>query len=88
MSINDLNLGDKAYIEDICGNDKLCKRLLALGCTKGTEIEFKNTAPFGDPIVINFRGFDLALRKKDAKNIHVNLKERLEAAYDNCCTSR
>ena len=26
-------------------------------------------APLGDPIVVRFRGFDLALRKSDAKNI-------------------
>ena len=34
-----------------------------------TEIEVKKIAPLGDPIVVRFRGFDLALRKSDAKNI-------------------
>ena len=48
---------------------KLAKRLLALGCVEGTEIEIKKIAPFGDPIVVRFRGFDLAIRKSDAKNI-------------------
>ncbi|WP_125153866.1 FeoA family protein [Clostridium rectalis] len=71
MSICDLNPGDKAFIKDICGNEKLVKRLLALGCIKGTEISFKKSAPFGDPIIINFRGFDLAIRKNDAKNIFI-----------------
>lgn len=88
MSINELKPGDRAYVKDICGDEKLCKRLLALGCIKGTEVEVKQAAPFGDPLIINFRGFDLAIRKKDAQNIHVRLNERLEAIYDNCCASR
>ena len=69
MSLYDLNLGEKAIIKYINGDDKLTKRLLALGCIEGTEIEIKRIAPLGDPIIVNLRGFDLAIRKKDAKNI-------------------
>lgn len=75
MSICDLKLGEKGFVDCINGDIKLTKRLLALGCIEGTEIAFKTTAPFGDPIVINFRGFDLAIRKKDAKNIHIIRKD-------------
>ena len=53
MCLCDLRLGEKAKINVIKGNDKLTKRLYALG----------------DPLVVNLRGFDLAIRKKDAKNI-------------------
>lgn len=69
MSLYDLNLGEKAIIKYINGDDKLTKRLLALGCIEGTEIELKRIAPLGDPLIVNLRGFDLAIRKKDAKNI-------------------
>ena len=69
MSLYDLNLGEKAIIKYSNGDDKLTKRLLALGCIEGTEIELKRIAPLGDPIIVNLRGFDLAIRKKDAKNI-------------------
>lgn len=69
MSLYDLNLGEKAIIKYINGDDNLTKRLLALGCIEGTEIELKRIAPLGDPIIVNLRGFDLAIRKKDAKNI-------------------
>ncbi|ACD22903.1 MULTISPECIES: ferrous iron transport protein A [Clostridium] len=73
MCICDLNPGEKGIIDFIEGNLKLKKRLSALGCIKGTEIEFKRRAPLGDPIVINFRGFDLAIRKNDAKNIFLSV---------------
>ncbi|WP_051541702.1 FeoA family protein [Clostridium lundense] len=86
MSIYDLKLGEKAYVKDICGDEKLAKRLLALGCIKGTEVSVKKVAPFGDPIIINLRGFDLAIRKNDAKNIFIETTEKLEEIYDNCCT--
>lgn len=71
MSVYDLKPGQKAYVHNIVGDKKLAKRLLALGAINGTEITVKATAPFGDPILINLRGFDLAIRKKDARNIHV-----------------
>jgi len=72
MSIYDLRPGEKAYVSNIIGDEKLAKRLLALGAIEGTEVLVKAAAPLGDPILINFRGFDLAIRKKDAQNIVVN----------------
>lgn len=69
MSIFDLEIGKKGIISAINGNDKFSKRLLALGCTEGTEIELKRSAPLGDPLIISVRGFELAIRKLDAQNI-------------------
>ena len=69
MTVCDLKLGEKGIIDSIDGNEKLVKRLFALGCISNTEIEIKKIAPLGDPIIVRFRGFDLALRKSDAKNI-------------------
>lgn len=69
MTVYDLKIGQKGIIDNIYGDEKLAKRLLALGCIDGTEIEVTKIAPLGDPMVIHFRGFDLAIRKKDAKNI-------------------
>ena len=69
MSLCNLKLGEKGIISSINGDSKLIKRLFALGCIEGTEVELRRRAPLGDPIIINFRGFDLAIRKKDAKYI-------------------
>ena len=69
MSICSLNPGEKGIISSVRGDSKLTKRLFALGCIEGTEVEFRRRAPLGDPIIINFRGFDLAIRKNDAKYI-------------------
>ncbi|MGL5312347.1 MAG: FeoA family protein [Peptostreptococcaceae bacterium] len=69
MTVYDLKVGQKGIVNNIDGNSRLVKRLLALGCISDTEIEVKKVAPFGDPIIVRFRGFDLAIRKSDAKNI-------------------
>lgn len=69
MCICDLKIGEKGTIHNIEGDPRLAKRLSALGCIEGTEIELKRVAPLGDPVILNLRGFDLAIRKKDAKNI-------------------
>ncbi len=63
MSICELLPGQTAKISSISGNEKLVKRLMALGCIEGTEISLKK-GPFRRPILINLRGFDLAIRKK------------------------
>ncbi|GAA0705662.1 ferrous iron transport protein A [Paraclostridium ghonii] len=69
MTVYDLKVGEKGVIDNIYGNEKLAKRLLALGCINETEIEVRKIAPLGDPILVRFRGFDLAIRKNDARNI-------------------
>ena len=59
------------FIYNVEGNEKLVKRLYALGAIEGTKISLKTIAPLGDPIIVSLRGFDLAIRKKDAKNIYI-----------------
>lgn len=69
MSLYDLNLNGKGKVKNITGDERLAKRLSALGFTEGTEIKVKNFAPFGDPILVSVRGYDIAIRRNDAKNI-------------------
>ena len=75
MSIYDLKIGQAGIVDKICGHDGLAKRLLALGCIANTKIEIKKIAPLGDPIIVNFRGLNLALRKSDAKSIYLKDSE-------------
>ena len=71
MNVLNLKIGQTGEVSHIDGHDKLAKRLLALGCTSGTSIKLKRKAPLGDPIILSIRGFDIALRKNDAKNIYL-----------------
>ncbi|WP_297521182.1 ferrous iron transport protein A [uncultured Clostridium sp.] len=71
MNVLNLKVGQTGIISHVEGNDKLTKRLLVLGCTNGTSIKLKRKAPLGDPIILNIRGFDIAIRKNDAKSIYL-----------------
>lgn len=71
MCILDLRPGQMAVIDNIKGDSRFSKRLQALGCIKGTEVTLKTCAPFGDPLIINLRGFNLAIRRGDARNIEI-----------------
>ena len=73
MNIYGMRIGETGTIKEVLGDPKLAKRLKALGCVKGTQVKVKLVAPLGDPILITFRGFDLAIRKNDAKNIYLNV---------------
>ena len=42
-----------------------------MGITKGVEVFVRKVAPLGDPVEITVRGYELSLRKADAKMIEV-----------------
>ena len=44
-----------------------------MGITKGAEIFVRKVAPFGDPVEITVRGYELSLRKADASMIEVEI---------------
>ena len=49
MTVFNLKIGEKGTVKEVLGDKKLAKRLLALGCVEGTELEVKMVAPLGDP---------------------------------------
>lgn len=52
--------------------DKLIKKKLTdMGLITGTEFKVDGQAPLGDPIKITIRGYQLAIRRSDAKKIEV-----------------
>lgn len=74
MRASELKIGQRAKIEKISGtsaNKKERLRLLELGFVRGTEISVVRRAPFGDPIELSLRGYNIALRCADAAMIEV-----------------
>ena len=53
------------------GEGPVRRRIMDMGITKGVEIYVRKVAPFGDPMEINVRGYELSLRKADADIIEV-----------------
>ncbi len=73
-SLSELKIGQTAVVKSINITNKNVKRhLLDMGLTKGTKVSIKKIAPMGDPIDILLRGYELAIRKADLKQIEVEV---------------
>ena len=65
--LGQLSVGDKATVCGFAeGRKEYRSKLLAMGLTKGIELELTRVAPLGDPLEITVRGFSLSLRKAEA----------------------
>ncbi|MEG2455165.1 MAG: FeoA family protein, partial [Oscillospiraceae bacterium] len=67
-----LPTGETAVILSVGGEKgPLKRRLVDMGLTPGTKVTVRKVAPFGDPIEVRLRGYELSLRKEDAGQITV-----------------
>lgn len=71
-NILNMKKNQPARIKEMRVDNSAKRRLLDIGLTKGACIQYKGKAPLGDPILINLRGVDLALRKADAAKIFID----------------
>jgi ferrous iron transport protein A len=49
----------------------LRQRLLDMGITRGTELYVQRHAPLGDPVEITLKGYSLALRMNEARQVEI-----------------
>ena len=70
-SLRDVKIGGKCRVVKLHGEGALKRRIMDMGITKGVEISVRKVAPFGDPIEVTVRGYELSLRKADADMIEV-----------------
>ena len=71
MTLNELIIGEPSIVKSVGGKGAIRRRLLDLGVTPNTRVTVVKIAPLGDPILISLRGFQLTLRKEEAKYINV-----------------
>ena len=71
MTLRDVKVGERATVLKLEGEGALRRRIMDMGITKGTEILVKKVAPLGDPLELTVRGYQLSIRKADAKKILV-----------------
>lgn len=71
MTLDTLEPGKSGRILTVGGQGSLRRRLLDLGLTPGTTILVRKVAPLGDPIEIFLRGYELTLRREEARNIEM-----------------
>ena len=70
-TLKDIKVGKSAKVVKIHGEGAVKRRIMDMGITRGVEVFVRKVAPLGDPIELFVRGYELSLRKEDAKNIEV-----------------
>jgi Fe2+ transport system protein FeoA len=85
MTLDELHVGRSATITSVKGESTLRLRLLDMGLIPKTKVTLIKTAPLGDPIEICVRGYELTLRKDDAKNIALR---EVEGEGNDICACR
>ena len=70
-TLSDIECGSTVKVVKLHGEGAIKRRIMDMGITKGTRIYVRKLAPLGDPIEVTVRGYELSLRKSDAKMIEV-----------------
>ena len=70
-TVNELKIGEKSTVVSIGCKGALRRRIIDMGITPGAVVIMRKTAPLGDPIEINVRGYELSIRRSEAKEITV-----------------
>ena len=71
-TLKTVKCGETVKVVKLHGEGALKRRIMDMGITKGVEVYVRKVAPFGDPIEINVRGYELSIRKDDAKMIEIH----------------
>ena len=68
-TINDMKIGESGVVTGLGCAGALRRRIIDMG------IIMRKAAPMGDPLEINVRGYELSIRRSEAKEITVETQE-------------
>lgn len=71
QTLKETACGRTVTVKKLNGTGALKRRIMDMGITKGSQIYVRKVAPFGDPIEVTVRGYELSLRKQDAEIVEV-----------------
>ena len=74
--LSDSIIGEQGVIKAVAGDGRIRRRLFDMGVTPGAEVYLRKKAPFGDPIEVTIRGYELSLRKTEAAVVTMEVKDK------------
>lgn len=72
--LSEFTVGERGTIIKVNGEGRVRRRLFDMGITPHTQITMRKKAPFGDPIEVTLRGYELTLRKAEAACVEVEVE--------------
>lgn len=70
-TLDELQVGESAVVTELASTGLNRRRLMDLGILPGTQIETEMKSPLGDPVAYRVRGAVIALRREQAREIHI-----------------
>ena len=70
-TLRQAKIGDTVTVVKLHGEGAVKRRIMDMGITKGSRIYIRKVAPLGDPVEVTVRGYELSVRKEDAKCVLV-----------------
>ncbi len=67
--LDEMRPGERGRVTVVSSSGALRCRMMEMGLVKGTELKVIRLAPSGDPVEVLLKGYSLALRKKEAVNV-------------------
>ena len=69
--LSELPVGRSARVARVVGDDEVSCRLMEMGLVPAVTVKVLGTAPWGDPIELELRGYRLSLRKSEAALVEI-----------------
>ncbi len=73
--LSEFSIGETGVVKTVSGEGRLRRRLFDMGVTPGAEVLLRKKAPFGDPLEVTIRGYELSLRKTEADLVTMEVKK-------------
>lgn len=73
LGLHEVEINSRVRVVQVSPESRMRKRIMDMGIVKGTEILVEGRAPMGDPLEIQVRGYNLSLRKSEAKDVIVEI---------------
>ena len=70
-TLREVGCGQTVIVKKLTGEGPVRRRIMDMGITRGAVVSVRKIAPFGDPVEVTVRGYELSLRKADAERIVV-----------------
>ena len=70
-TVNDMAICERAIVTGLGCSGALRRRIIDMGITPGAVVIMRKVAPMGDPLELNVRGYELSIRRSEAKEITV-----------------
>jgi ferrous iron transport protein A len=72
-ALADLQVGERAIVQDLELDHPIAEHLMNLGFVPGLEVTVARSGPGGDPRVYRVEGTEVAIRRELSRHIHVSL---------------